>query len=718
MEKLYKRKLSYGLLILFIFLILPVGSVLAITGGLNVAITPKISEAPTGSSCDLNLTIISTQDFDDTLNVTVTTDGIPESWKADSSWFDWTSREEQINAGETLEIPFPVNIPADVSPGSKAFRIIARSGRTGQEAYDTGMLSIVETQPTPTPTPSPSPTPTPTPTPPTKEPVLWAGPLEIEVCLNPNETITRTFQIANVGNGSLENVSIVEPDASWMDVISGTGLGDMAPGENRTIEVQFNSYNEGVGDHYGKLEVVSDNHPTVDLDVHADITTMPNGTVVFHVQDAYGQPVAGADITLVNQENYDSRINLTDGHGEAIFVSVPKGDYTYYVYSPNPEHYPSLGTIYVPPTEGCVGCQDVNVTLYTSYIDFEWNVTPTTIQDKYFIMLNLTFETDIPVPILVVFPPRIDEIIEPCGETNGTLKLMNLGLISLFNVTLSPIEMDNGLIIEFDTDLIEKMGAKSETEVNYTLKLDCSAPECQIFGGRVVARGEYIHFNPFYTSETLYTVDCGDTEISTTPTDVVYNSTFGYGYLDGEPSTAWGEESYQSVREDDTAVRYRFDLDPDKVYQIELTFYDPNSSRNVSVYADGELLKANIELTDSPVTITKKIEPQSIYSDGYIILEVRKNSGESAVVSKMKVSELYKKQLRGVAGASVPIRVFSDVCPTPPEFEIPTWNMTIHYLPGGYTRVSYVNINPCYLPTLHWWARLSHKTQDLTSHLN
>ena len=680
-----------GCVLFFLFLI-STGIVLADTGGLNVAITPKISEVPAGSSCDLNLTIISTQDFDDTLNVTVTTDGIPESWKADSSWFDWTFREEQTNAGETLEIPFPVNISADVSQSYKAFRVIARSGRTGKEAYDTGILSIIEPQPTPTPTP------------PLKEPILWAGPLETGVCLNPNETITKTFQIANVGNGSLENVSIVEPDTLWMDVISGTGLWDMAPGENRTIEVQFNSYNAGVGDHYGKLEVVSDNHPTVDLDVHADITTMPNGTIVFYVQDAYGQPVADADITLVNQENYDSRINLTDGHGAVIFVSVPKGDYTYYVYSPNPEHYPSLGTIYVPPTEGCVGCQDVNVTLYTSYIDFEWNVTPTTIQDKYFIMLNLTFETDIPVPILVVFPPRIDEIIEPCGETNGTLKLMNLGLISLFNVTLSPIEMDNGLTIEFDTDLIEEMKAKSETEVNYTLKLDCSSPECQIFDGRVVARGEYIHFNPFYTSETLYTIDCGDTDISTTSTDVVYNSTSGYGYLNGGPFTAWGEESYQSVREDDTAVQYRFDLDPDKVYQIEITFYDPNSSRNVSVYADGELLKANIELTNSPVTITKKIEPQSVYSDGYIILEVRKNSGESAAVSEIKVSELYKKQLRGVAGASVPIRVFSDVCPTPPEFEIPTWNMTIHYMPGGYTRVSYVNINPCYLPTLYWWG--------------
>jgi parallel beta-helix repeat protein len=535
------------------------------------------------------------------------------------------------------------------------------------------------------------------------DPVLWVSSLTIEECLNPNESITESFQIANIGNGSLKNVNIVEPDVSWMDVISNTYIGDLAPGEHRTIEVQFNSYNEGVGQHYGTLEVVSDNYPAVDVDVHADITTMPNGSVVFHVQDAYGQPIEAADITLINQETYDFRTNLSDELGQSLFSNVPKGDYVYYIYSPDSEHYPALGTIYVAPTDGCVGCQDVNVTLYMSFVDFEWNVTQSTILDKYFITLNLTFETDIPVPVLVAVPPRIDTIIEPCGEQTGTLKLMNLGLISLFNVTLDPVELDSGLTMEFEQDLIEEIEANSDIDVNYTLRLDCSAPNCTIFNGRVVARGEYIHFNPFYTRETLYNIDCGDTAISAIPTDTEYNSTRGYGYLNGEPSTAWGEASSMSVRENDTAVRYRFDLEPEKIYHLELTFYDPTSSRNLSVYADGELLKANIEPTDTPVTITKKIEPQSIYSDRHIIVEIRNNSGNSAIVSEIRVSELYKKQLRGVAGTLVPIRVYSGgECPYDEPFEIPEWNMSIHYS-GNYTTVSYRNIGPCNLSTFSWY---------------
>jgi len=537
----------------------------------------------------------------------------------------------------------------------------------------------------------------------TKDPVLWVSSLMIEVCLNPNESITESFQIANIGDELLENVEIVEPDVPWMDVVSDTFIGDLAPGEYQTIEVQFNSYNEGVGQNYGQLEVVSDNHPSAWVDVHADITTMPNGSVIFHVQDAYGQPIESADIMLINQETYDSRTNLSDELGQSIFSNVPKGDYVYYIYSPDPEHYPALGTIYVAPTDGCVGCQNVNVTLYMSFVDFEWNVTQSTILDKYFITLNLTFETDIPVPVLVAVPPRIDTIIEPCGEQNGTLKLMNLGLISLFNVTLDPVELDSGLTMEFEQDLIEEIEAKSEIDVNYTLRLDCSAPNCTIYNGRVVARGEYIHFNPFYTRETLYNIDCGDTGISAIPTDVEYNSTWGYGYLNGAPSTVWGEASSKSVRENDTSVRYRFDLEPEKIYQVELTFYDLTSSRNMSIYADGELIKANIEPTDTPVTITKKIEPQSIYSDGHIIVEIRNNSGDSAVVSEIRISELYKKQLRGVAGTLVPIRVYSGgECPYDEPFEIPEWNMSIHYS-GNYTTISYGSIGPCHYSTYSWY---------------
>jgi hypothetical protein len=676
------KKVSSVILILFVIAAL-IGPVLAITGGLNVAITPKIAEVSIGSSYTFNLTIISTQDVDDLLSINVTTDTLPDAWKANLSWFEWTFQEKELDARETLKLHCSVSIPDDVGEGDKAFKIIATSGQTGQVAYDTGILSLVE---------SPQPI----------QPVLQVSSAELAVCLNPNESITTAFQVANVGDEMLENVRIVEPDVLWMDVITNTSLGDLMPGEDCTIEVQFNSYDEGVGNHYDSIEVLADNHPTVEVNVHADITTEPNGTVVFYVQDAYGRCLNGSDVTLVNQETFDVRTNITTETGVTTFVDVPKGDYTYYVYSPNPEHYPCLGTIYVPPTEGCIGCEYVNATLYESYIDFEWDVWQAPIMDKYFIMLNLTFETDIPVPILVAVPPRIDRIIEPCNESNDTLKLMNLGRIPLFNVTLSPIAMDNGLTIEFDRDFIEEIvpGPENAIEVNYTLRLNCSAPECQVFGGRVVAKGEYIHFNPFYTSRTIYSVDCGDTDTSPTPTDVAYDSTLGYGYLNGESSTAWGTEAHQSIRENDTVVRYRFDLEPDKIYQIELGFYDPTSSRNVSIYADGELLKADVELTDTPETITKKIEPQSIYADGSIILEIQKNSGESAVVSTIKVSELYKEQLKGVAGTYVPIRVHSDRCPTPPDFETPTWDFQIVYLPDGYTRVCFFNVGPCYFPTL------------------
>jgi len=45
----------------------------------------------------------------------------------------------------------------------------------------------------------------------------------------------------------------------------------------------------------------------------------------------------------------------------------------------------------------------VEVTMETEPVQIEWSVVPTTIEDKYDIQLDLTFETNIPSPNLDLF---------------------------------------------------------------------------------------------------------------------------------------------------------------------------------------------------------------------------------------------------------------------------------------------------------------------------
>lgn len=113
--------------------------------------------------------------------------------------------------------------------------------------------------------------------------------------------------------------------------------------------------------------------------------------------------------------------------GYAFVSELPTGRYIYEVSSYNETLSSQLGSVIVEPSI----TTRVNVTLPISFIDFEWNVTPTTIEDWYKVVLNMTFETDVPIPIIVAFPPYLEYDLQRGEIRHDTLTLTNLGLVSL-----------------------------------------------------------------------------------------------------------------------------------------------------------------------------------------------------------------------------------------------------------------------------------------------
>ena len=60
----------------------------------------------------------------------------------------------------------------------------------------------------------------------------------------------------------------------------------------------------------------------------------------------------------------------------------------------------------------------------------EWEVTETTIEDLYEIVLTATYETDVPAPVLVAEPGSIQLLLMSAGDVfNGVFTLTNYGLI-------------------------------------------------------------------------------------------------------------------------------------------------------------------------------------------------------------------------------------------------------------------------------------------------
>jgi len=100
-----------------------------------------------------------------------------------------------------------------------------------------------------------------------------------------------------------------------------------------------------------------------------------------------------------------------------------------------------------------------------------WSVTPTVIQDKYEIVVNQTFETNVPAPVLVVEPGSINiPQLQPGQVFNGEFKVTNYGLIEVYDVTLDfPRSIDDYDIEVMTSAIPNKIGAMKSITVPYRI---------------------------------------------------------------------------------------------------------------------------------------------------------------------------------------------------------------------------------------------------------
>ena len=132
-----------------------------------------------------------------------------------------------------------------------------------------------------------------------------------------------------------------------------------------------------------------------------------------------------------------------------------------------PGHVPTSGSFIIEPGMTKV----VPMALQVDMVDVEFSVTPVPLEDRYEITVTQTFETNVPAPVLIVEPPKIDLPSLMPGEVfNGEFKVTNYGLVAVFDVELEfPTSIGDYDIEVLREAVPDKLGAMQSVTIPYKI---------------------------------------------------------------------------------------------------------------------------------------------------------------------------------------------------------------------------------------------------------
>ena len=170
------------------------------------------------------------------------------------------------------------------------------------------------------------------------------------------------------------------------------------------------------------LEKVSDNRGNLIVDVINQYTYFTDEAP--HLANAH-----------VKISHYFTGEVYADGYTDSLGLfradSLPEGNLRLVVDAEKHKSYD--GVIYIQPEKTI----EESIFLEFQAISFSWDVVPTTIEDEYEVNLVMTFETNVPVPVVVMDAPKEIPQLEGDETYDFFITLTNKGLITANELTIS-----------------------------------------------------------------------------------------------------------------------------------------------------------------------------------------------------------------------------------------------------------------------------------------
>lgn len=248
--------------------------------------------------------------------------------------------------------------------------------------------------------------------------------------------------LTNTGLGETGRITVTVPEnQNFFSLTTPTEIPSLSTGDSAVVGLCFNP--EGLDVNVVQKGNIAINCEKADgqiISYSLKVVGEEHGNLLVRVQDEntiYGTAdgqypyVEGAHVVL---KDYNTGKTLyadtTTVEGAVLFEQIPEGYYTLYVSASKHSSY--MQHVLVSPGE----TTEHLATISYQAISISWNVEETTVEDKYEIVSEFVYETQVPVPVVELITPDTLDLydVELGGQLLYHVTVVNRGLITANNV--------------------------------------------------------------------------------------------------------------------------------------------------------------------------------------------------------------------------------------------------------------------------------------------
>jgi hypothetical protein len=266
----------------------------------------------------------------------------------------------------------------------------------------------------------------------------------LEVSVNRGSQVSSEITIANTGLDTLKGVTLVPPTNSWITVnlpVSTNGtiqLPDLPAGQSNSFTVVYNPPAALPLAFYQDSVIVKGTNSSTPFPISVDaiVTSDLTGGVQFFVDDILGEALTGASIRL-NNSLISANIGpfYTDTNGLVTITNLEEGSWSWQASAAGCSA--SSGTISI--TADQTGYQHAR--LNRSFVTINFSVVPVPFTDDYTIQVTETYQTYVPLPVLVVTPLMQQfNNVTPGFQSTYNASVQNEGLVQMENCTIAGVQ--------------------------------------------------------------------------------------------------------------------------------------------------------------------------------------------------------------------------------------------------------------------------------------